>query len=172
MSPRTTRERAAIRIRRALQPTHRRRAPRCRLRPEAPAAFRSRTSVRPAYRRRAAVVRRTTPAHRLTHAADRTSQTTRPNAPAPSMASRLRLFPGQSLLAPAAERAAVTVLVERPLETFEHVVDLGKPGLLELDARCDGPLSTTTDEHDGPLGALRQLSHLADEMRIDLPIGP
>src|SRR4051812_26242561 len=70
------------------------------------------------------------------------------------------LLPGQTFLAPAADGAAMMFLVERPLEAFEHVVDLAEARLLERLAGADGALAAATDHHDRPIHA-RDLAHLS-----------
>jgi hypothetical protein len=79
------------------------------------------------------------------------------------------LFPGQAFGAPAGNGVAVVLVVERAFETLEHVVDLGKPGLLQRLAGADRALAAAADEQDRPVHA-RDLAHLADEVRIDLPV--
>lgn len=61
-------------------------------------------------------------------------------------------------------------LVERPLEAVEDVVDLLEARFLELEAGGDRALPAATDQHDRSIHA-RDLLHLTDEVRIDLPVG-
>jgi hypothetical protein len=80
------------------------------------------------------------------------------------------LLPGQAVKAPAGELAALMALIERALEAFEDVVDLAESGLLQGEGRIDGALATATDDHHRPVQA-GNLLHLADEMRVDRPVG-
>ena len=79
------------------------------------------------------------------------------------------LLPGQSLRSPPRQRVAMMIVVERTLETFQHVVDLGESGLLQCLARRHRALPAAADEDDGAVHA-GYLAHLADEMRIDVPV--
>src|SRR4030095_6905173 len=65
----------------------------------------------------------------------------------------LELFPRQAFLAPAGKRTAMMVLVERALEPFENVVDLGEAGLFERHSSVDRAVSAAAYEHDGTVGA-------------------
>src|SRR6476660_2803844 len=74
-------------------------------------------------------------------------------------AGRLRLLPRQALLPPAADRAAMMAVVERPFEALEHVVDVREASLLELDAGRDRALAAAADQYHRPVHA-RHLLHL------------
>jgi len=65
------------------------------------------------------------------------------------------------------------IVVELAFESVQHVGDFGKAGLLERLTRLDGAVATPTDEDDRPVRMVRpgDLLHLADEMRVHLPIG-
>jgi len=73
-------------------------------------------------------------------------------------------------VAPAGDAAAVVVVVERTLEAAKHVVDLGEAGGFQRQAGGDRALAAAADQHHGARGAA-QRRHLADEMRIDVPVG-
>ena len=62
------------------------------------------------------------------------------------------------------------LVVERAFEAVEDVVDLGEAGLLEREPGIDRAMAAAADQHDRPVHA-RDLLHLADEMRIDFPVG-
>jgi hypothetical protein len=58
-------------------------------------------------------------------------------------------------------------------ESMRHVVHLGKAGSLEGLPRFEGAIAAAADQHNRTRRVVcaGQLSHLADEMRIDFPIG-
>ena len=67
-------------------------------------------------------------------------------------------------------RAAVMAVVERPLESVEHVVDVGEAGLLQREAGVERAVAAAADQHDRAIHA-GDLLHLADEVRVDFPVG-
>ncbi len=61
-------------------------------------------------------------------------------------------------------------VVERALEAVQHVVDVGEARLFQRDAGVERAVAAAADQHDRAVHA-RDLLHLADEMRVDLPVG-
>jgi hypothetical protein len=83
--------------------------------------------------------------------------------------TRAKLLPREAFLAPSRQRAAVMIVVERPFEAVDDVVDLAESRFLERDASVERAMATAADEHYGAIHACDFL-HLTDEVRIDLPV--
>src|SRR4051812_15832301 len=86
------------------------------------------------------------------------------------MRSRSGLLPRQIFHPPARDRVAMMAFVERPFEAVEHVIDLAEACLLERLAGADRALAASADDDHRAIDA-RNLAHLTDEVRIDLPVG-
>src|SRR5512138_1923156 len=86
---------------------------------------------------------------------------------------RSALLPGQAVVAPARERVALVPGVERALEAVRYVVDAPETMRLQRRAGFLRAVAAAADEHDRPLGVVGpgELLHLADEVRIDVPVG-
>ena len=82
------------------------------------------------------------------------------------------LLPGQAIKAPTGQGVAMMAVVELTLEAMQHVVDLGKAGLLERGSGIQRAIAGAADQHDGARGMVGtgQPLDLTDELRVDLPV--
>src|SRR5688500_11548452 len=82
------------------------------------------------------------------------------------------LLPGKPLMAPAAARVAVVVLVQFAFEAVLHVGDAPEAGALELLAGFLRAIARAAEGHDGALGmaCARELLHRAVVARIHRPV--
>ena len=63
-------------------------------------------------------------------------------------------------------------VVEFAFEAVQDVVDAGEAGGLQRVAGIDRAVARAADDHDGAvMHVAGELPHLADEMRIDVPVG-
>src|SRR5690606_16865854 len=85
----------------------------------------------------------------------------------------LELLPGQPVVAPAVELAALVAFVDVALEAVHDVDRVGEArGLQRLGGRRRA-LAAAADQHHRPIGGVaRQHADLSHEVGIDLPVGP
>ena len=90
----------------------------------------------------------------------------------------LALFPRQLVITPAAERAALVIVVEVAFEAFVDMEYAGEVSFQERFARLEGPFSATADKDDGSASVIRcadgaakkQLADFGYEMGIFRPV--
>src|ERR1039458_2984299 len=88
--------------------------------------------------------------------------------PAPAKSA---LFPGQAVVTPAGNGIALMMIVQFAFKAVQHVIDLGEAGFLQRGARVQRAVAAAADKYQRPVHARRFL-HVADEMRIYLPVRP
>jgi len=77
------------------------------------------------------------------------------------------------VFAPAANVATLVVVIEITLEALEDVIDLGEARTFERLTGVHTAIARPTNQHHWPIdGVATGFFHLADKMRIDVPVRP